>query len=101
MADSNVVNGSADDQEVAPLAKKSAGASLLDSREDFEMLEDLEDDVDDDLPPLEDAGGGKKKSSPAKDAATEDKTAERAPAEAEEWLDVLGTLLNTFTSSNL
>lgn len=84
------MNGSADDQEVAPLAKKSAGASLLDSREDFEMLEDLEDDVDDDLPPLEDAGGGKKKSSPAKDAATEDKTAERAPAEAEEWLDVLG-----------
>lgn len=84
------MNGSADDQEVAPLAKKSAGASLLDSREDFEMLEDLEDDVDDDLPPLEDAGGGKKKSSFAKDAATEDKTAERAPAEAEEWLDVLG-----------
>ncbi|XP_056304074.1 peptidyl-prolyl cis-trans isomerase FKBP8 [Danio aesculapii] len=90
MADGDVVNGSVDDQEVAPLAKKSAGASLLDSREDFEMLEDLEDDVDDDLPPLEDAGGGKKKSSPTKDAAKEDKTAERAPAEPEEWLDVLG-----------
>lgn len=90
MADSDVVNGSADDHEVAPLAKKSAGASLLDSREDFEMLEHLEDDVDDDLPPLEDAGGGKKKSSPAKDPAKEDKSAESPSAEAEEWLDVLG-----------
>lgn len=90
MADSDVVNGSADDHEVAPLAKKSAGASLLDSREDFEMLEHLEDDVDDDLPPLEDAGGGKKKSSPAKDPAKEDKSAESPSAEPEEWLDVLG-----------
>ncbi len=90
MADGEVVNGSAENQEVAPSGKKSGCASLLDSGEDFTMLDDVEDDVDDDLPPLEDAGGGKKKDSPTKDATK----ADQAPSiEQEEWLDVLGTLL--------
>uniref|UniRef100_A0A671NXW1 peptidylprolyl isomerase n=1 Tax=Sinocyclocheilus anshuiensis TaxID=1608454 RepID=A0A671NXW1_9TELE len=86
MADSEIVNGSADNQEVAPSGKKSGRASLLDSGEDFSMLDDVEDDVDDDLPPLEDAGGGKKK-----DATKADAVADRTPStELEEWLDVLG-----------
>jgi len=89
MADGGVVNGSADNQEVAPSGKKSGRASLLDSGEDFEMLEDVEEDVDDDLPPLEDAGGGKKK-----DATKADALADQTPsAEPEEWLDVLGTFI--------
>ncbi|XP_016395803.1 peptidyl-prolyl cis-trans isomerase FKBP8-like [Sinocyclocheilus rhinocerous] len=87
MADGEVVNGSAENQEVAPSGKKSGRASLLDSGEDFTMLDDVEDDVDDDLPPLEDAGGGKKKDSPAKDATKADQT---PSIEQEEWLDVLG-----------
>ncbi|XP_048038991.1 peptidyl-prolyl cis-trans isomerase FKBP8 isoform X2 [Megalobrama amblycephala] len=91
MADGEVVNGSADNQEVAPSGKKSGHASLLDSGEDFEMLEDVEEDVDDDLPPLEDAGGGKKKNNSAKDATKADAVADQTPsAEPEEWLDVLG-----------
>ncbi|KAK9967502.1 hypothetical protein ABG768_001900 [Culter alburnus] len=91
MADGEVVNGSADNQEVAPSGKKSGHASLLDSGEDFEMLDDVEEDVDDDLPPLEDAGGGKKKNNLAKDATKADAVADQTPsAEPEEWLDVLG-----------
>ncbi|KAL0160216.1 hypothetical protein M9458_043941, partial [Cirrhinus mrigala] len=86
MADGEVVNGSADKQEVASSAKKSGRASLLDSGEDFTMLDDVEDDVDDDLPPLEDAGGGKKTVSPAKDATKADQT---PSIEQDEWLDVL------------
>ncbi|XP_077082611.1 peptidyl-prolyl cis-trans isomerase FKBP8 isoform X2 [Siphateles boraxobius] len=93
MADGEVVNGSADNQEVAPSGKKSGRASLLDSGEDFEMLEDVEEDVDDDLPPLEDAGGGKKKNNPTKDATKADAIADQTPsAEPEEWLDVLGNM---------
>ncbi|XP_016138463.1 peptidyl-prolyl cis-trans isomerase FKBP8 [Sinocyclocheilus grahami] len=87
MADSEVVNGAAENQEVPPSGNKSGRASLLDSGEDFTMLDDVEDDVDDDLPPLEDAGGGKKKDSPAKDATKADQT---PSIEQEEWLDVLG-----------
>ncbi|KAL1251277.1 hypothetical protein QQF64_019073, partial [Cirrhinus molitorella] len=86
MADGEFVNGSDDNQDVAPSSKKSGRASLLDSGEDFTMLDDVDDDVDDDLPPLEDAGGGKKKDSPAKEATKADQT----PLEQEEWLDVLG-----------
>ncbi|KAF4097725.1 hypothetical protein G5714_021733 [Onychostoma macrolepis] len=87
MADGEVVNGSAENQEVAPSGKKSGRASLLDSGEDFSMLDDVEDDVDDDLPPLEDASGGKKKDSPTKDATKADQT---PSIEQDEWLDVLG-----------
>ncbi|XP_016119146.1 peptidyl-prolyl cis-trans isomerase FKBP8-like, partial [Sinocyclocheilus grahami] len=91
MADGEIVNSSADNQEVTPSGKKSGCASLLDSGEDFSMLDDVEDDVDDDLPPLEDAGGGKKKDSPTKDATKADAVADRTPStELEEWLDVLG-----------
>ena len=36
--------------------KKAEAVSLLDSGEDFEMLD--EEDIDDEPPPLEDAGGG-------------------------------------------
>jgi hypothetical protein len=94
MADGEVVKGSSDNQEVAPSGKKSGRASLLDSGEDFEMLEDVEEDVDDDLPPLEDAGGGKKKNNPTKDATKADAFADQTPsAEPEEWLDVLGTFI--------
>uniref|UniRef100_A0A8C1INF5 peptidylprolyl isomerase n=1 Tax=Cyprinus carpio TaxID=7962 RepID=A0A8C1INF5_CYPCA len=91
MADGEIVNGSADNQELAPSGKKSGRASLLDSGEDFTMLDDVEDDVDDDLPPLEDAGGGKKKDSATKDTTKADAVADRtASTELEEWLDVLG-----------
>ncbi|XP_026099323.1 peptidyl-prolyl cis-trans isomerase FKBP8-like [Carassius auratus] len=87
MADGEIVNGSADNLEVAPSGEKSGRASLLDSGEDFTMLDDVEDDVDDDLPPLEDAGGGKKKDSATKDTTKADQT----PAtELEEWQDILG-----------
>ncbi|KTF74275.1 hypothetical protein cypCar_00030593, partial [Cyprinus carpio] len=91
MADGEIVNGSADNQELAPSGKKSGRASLLDSGEDFTMLDDVDDDVDDDLPPLEDAGGGKKKDSATKDTTKADAVADRtASTELEEWLDVLG-----------
>lgn len=83
MADSEDVNS--DNREAALSGKKQGRASLLDSGEDFEMLKDMEDDVDEDLPPLEDAGGGRKKNSLAKDAA------DQTPTQLEEWLDVLGT----------
>ncbi|XP_026091745.1 peptidyl-prolyl cis-trans isomerase FKBP8-like [Carassius auratus] len=87
MADGEIVNGSADNLEVAPSGEKSGRASLLDCGEDFTMLDDVEDDVDDDLPPLEDAGGGKKKDSATKDTTKADQT----PAtELEEWQDILG-----------
>lgn len=85
MADSKDVNDSAgDNREATVLGKKSGHASLLDSGEDFEMLENMDDNVDEDLPPLEDAGGGKKSTKP-------DANAHQAPStEPEEWLDVLG-----------
>ncbi|XP_036410518.1 peptidyl-prolyl cis-trans isomerase FKBP8-like [Megalops cyprinoides] len=73
------------------------GASLLDSGEDFEMVnnEDEDDDDDDDdadLPPLEDTG--RQKRAPVQDGAeaAEGKGAatDSPPMPAEEWLDVLG-----------
>ncbi|KAI7791337.1 peptidyl-prolyl cis-trans isomerase FKBP8 [Triplophysa rosa] len=87
MADSKDVNG--DNQEEVLSGKKLERASLLDSGEDFEMLKDMEDDVDEDLPPLEDAGGGQKKNNVAKDAAKSDVNADQTPTQTEEWLDVL------------
>uniref|UniRef100_A0A3P9JQM9 FKBP prolyl isomerase 8 n=1 Tax=Oryzias latipes TaxID=8090 RepID=A0A3P9JQM9_ORYLA len=66
---------------------ESRQTSLLDSGEDFEVVD--EEDFDEEPPPLEDAGGGMEKSS--------DETAKRspheepeAPAQLDEWLDVLG-----------
>uniref|UniRef100_UPI0037E915C0 peptidyl-prolyl cis-trans isomerase FKBP8 n=1 Tax=Semicossyphus pulcher TaxID=241346 RepID=UPI0037E915C0 len=66
-------------------SKKNGRTSLLDSGEDFEVLD--EDDIDDDPPPLEDAGGGKVKNTDESEKETAD-TDPQAPVE--EWLDVLG-----------
>lgn len=65
-------------------AKKSGKTSLLDSGEDFEMLD--EEDVDDDPPPLEDAGGGQEEH--GGDAGTDGESTPSAPVD--EWMDVLG-----------
>lgn len=77
-----------DEHGSAPAAaKKTTRTSLLDSGEDFEVLD--EEDIDDDLPPLEDAGCGKGK----KTDDTEKNTAEEEPepsGRVDEWLDVLG-----------
>ncbi|KAK2835674.1 hypothetical protein Q5P01_016158 [Channa striata] len=67
-------------------AKKSGRTSLLDSGEDFEVLD--EEDIDDEPPPLEDADGGKKKhtaESVKKSSESPDHT-----NELDEWRDVLG-----------
>ncbi|CAG5864953.1 unnamed protein product [Menidia menidia] len=77
-----------DGHDSVPSAKKSGQTSLLDSGEDFEVLD--EEDIDDEPPPLEDAGGGKEK----KD--TDTKTADEEPDPSDpvdEWLDVLGNNL--------
>ncbi|XP_019752339.1 peptidyl-prolyl cis-trans isomerase FKBP8 [Hippocampus comes] len=77
----DVVDG---EGSAAAPAKKSGRTSLLDSGEDFEVLDD--DDIDDDPPPLEDAGGGE-----GQDAHEERGNEEADPGEAsQEWLDVLG-----------
>ncbi|CAB1324355.1 unnamed protein product [Coregonus sp. 'balchen'] len=55
MTDKEEVTGAGDNPETILTGKKSGKASLLDSGEDFEMLDD--DEIDDDPPPLEDAGG--------------------------------------------
>lgn len=86
---STPVNGSSDNQDSSK-TKKSGRTSLLDSGEDFEMLEDVDDGVDDDLPPLEDAGGGKKHNSQADTAKAEAVTDPRPSEPQEEWLNVLG-----------
>ncbi|KAM4628840.1 peptidyl-prolyl cis-trans isomerase FKBP8 isoform 1-T2 [Polymixia lowei] len=67
--------------------KKSGRTSLLDSGEDFEILD--EEDIDDDPPPLEDAGGGKKTKLDKSGKTETDKDADTS-APLEEWLDVLG-----------
>lgn len=63
--------------------------TLLDSGEDFEMVEEVDDGVDDDLPPLEDAGGGRNESHQANKTEKEIPDPSQCPP-AEEWLDVLG-----------
>lgn len=67
--------------------KVKSQPSLLDSGEDFELLD--EDDIGDEPPPLEDTGGGKEKSTEDPAEMTSDTTAE-SQAPLEEWLDVLG-----------
>ncbi|XP_028260490.1 peptidyl-prolyl cis-trans isomerase FKBP8 [Parambassis ranga] len=79
-----------DNHENAPLAKKTGQTSLLDSGEDFEVLD--EEDIDDEPPPLEDAGGGKEKKreqSQNENANTDPDP----PGKVDEWLDVLGNNL--------
>ncbi|KAK3562076.1 hypothetical protein QTP86_027184, partial [Hemibagrus guttatus] len=67
--------------------EKSVGrTTLLDSGEDFEMLEEVDDGVDDDLPPLDDLSGGKKENHQASQECTE--PSQSPPRD--EWLDVLG-----------
>ncbi|XP_019936960.1 peptidyl-prolyl cis-trans isomerase FKBP8 [Paralichthys olivaceus] len=68
-------------------AAKNGRTSLLDSGEDFEVLD--EEDIDDDPPPLEDAGGGKGKSTDGSDKRNED-TDSDPPGQVDEWMDVLG-----------
>ncbi|XP_057696414.1 peptidyl-prolyl cis-trans isomerase FKBP8 [Corythoichthys intestinalis] len=68
----------------ATSANKSGQTSLLDSGEDFEVLD--EDDIDDDPPPLEDAGGGDGKDT--RQARVDDEA--NSEVASSEWLDVLG-----------
>ncbi|TSM20260.1 Peptidyl-prolyl cis-trans isomerase FKBP8 [Bagarius yarrelli] len=67
---------------------KKRQTTLLDSGEDFEMLEEVDDGVDDDLPPLEDAGGEEKESQQANSAVKESTEPSQCPPQ-DEWLDVL------------
>ncbi|XP_026803063.3 peptidyl-prolyl cis-trans isomerase FKBP8 isoform X2 [Pangasianodon hypophthalmus] len=69
--------------------KRLGRTTLLDSGEDFEMLEEVDDGVDDDLPPLEDAGVGRKESHQANKTVKEITDPSQCPPQ-EEWLDVLG-----------
>lgn len=65
-------------------AKNNVRTSLLDSGEDFELLNE-EDIENDEPPPLEDTGGRKTKNEEDK---KDDANADQVPTE--EWLDVLG-----------
>ncbi|KAI5101580.1 peptidyl-prolyl cis-trans isomerase FKBP8 [Silurus meridionalis] len=72
------------------VVKRSGRTTLLDSGEDFEMLEDgVDDGVDDDPPPLEDADDGKKESHQA-DKMVKETTEPGQTTPLEEWLNVLG-----------
>lgn len=83
MSDKEDTMDASDSRDSAPSAKKNGRTSLLDSGEDFEVLD--EEDIDDDPPPLEDAGGGKGKTT------DENKNTDPDPVDPEqEWLDVLG-----------
>ncbi|KAM9529660.1 peptidyl-prolyl cis-trans isomerase FKBP8-like [Salvelinus alpinus] len=83
MTDKEEVKGAGDNPEMVLSGKKSGKASLLDSGEDFEMLDD---DIDDNPPPLEDAGGGKKTKTEV--PAADQDTGTSAPLD--EWMDILG-----------
>lgn len=74
-----------DSHDNAQSAKKNSKTSLLDSGEDFEVLD--EEDIDDDEPPpLEDAGEGK-----VKPTNSENANADPDPTgQVDEWMDVLG-----------
>lgn len=76
-----------DTHDSAPTAKKSGRTSLLDSGEDFEVLD--EEDIDDEPPPLEDAGGGKGKNKDVSEKKSSD-TDPDPTSQVDEWLDVLG-----------
>ncbi len=85
MTDKEETMDASDNHDSAPSAKKNGRTSLLDSGEDFEVLD--EDDIDDEPPPLEDAGGGKGKNTDEKNNADPDPEPQ---GPVEEWLDVLG-----------
>lgn len=88
------VSGTGDHQESTTGAKRSGRALLLDSGEDFEMLENSDDDAgDDDLPPLEDAGGGEKKKGKGSEKTAQPKDgAQEVSAPKDEWVDILGRI---------
>ncbi|XP_030583250.1 peptidyl-prolyl cis-trans isomerase FKBP8 [Archocentrus centrarchus] len=87
MTDREEVMDSSDSRDIAPSAKKNGKTSLLDSGEDFEVL-DEEDIDDDDPPPLEDAGEGKGKNANPSEKKNADP---ELPGQVDEWLDVLGS----------
>lgn len=88
MTDKEEAIESGDNHDTVPSAKKSGRASLLDSGEDFEMLD--EEEIDDDPPPLEDAGGGNKTITQDSGKTEADKDTDTSAPVEEEWLDVLG-----------
>lgn len=72
-----------------PSPEKADGRSaLLDSGDDFEVLD--EDDIGDEPPPLEDTGGGKQGKADDSVDISSDADSESQP-QLEKWLDVLGT----------
>lgn len=72
-----------DSHDNAQSAKKNSKTSLLDSGEDFEVLD--EEDIDDDEPPpLEDVGEGKVQ------PTNPENTNPDPTGQVDEWLDVLG-----------
>lgn len=76
-----------DSHDSALSEKKNGRTSLLESGEDFEVLD--EDDIGDDPPPLEDTGGGKNKNTDEALKKNSDTDSESLGL-VEEWLDVLG-----------
>lgn len=86
MTDREEIMDSSDSRDNAPSAKKNGKTSLLDSGEDFEVV-DEEDLDDDDPPPLEDAGEGKGKNTSHSEKKNVDSD---PPSQVDEWLDVLG-----------
>lgn len=76
-----------DSHDSALSEKKNGRTSLLESGEDFEVLD--EDDIGDDPPPLEDTGGGKNKNTDDALKKNSDTDSESL-GPVEEWLDVLG-----------
>lgn len=75
-----------DSHDSALSEKKNGRTSLLESGEDFEVLD--EDDIDD-PPPLEDTGGGKSKNTDEALKKNSDTDSESL-GPVEDWLDVLG-----------
>ncbi|KAK5870107.1 hypothetical protein PBY51_024768 [Eleginops maclovinus] len=87
MTEKEEIMDSSENHEITSSVKKSGQISLLDSGEDFEVLN--EEDIDDEPPPLEDAGGGKGKNTDESERNNAD-TDSDPPGPVEEWLDVLG-----------
>ncbi|KAM3619403.1 uncharacterized protein V6R79_007652 [Siganus canaliculatus] len=85
MSENEETMDASDSHDSAPSAKKNGRTSLLDSGEDFEILD--EEDTDDDPPPLEDAGGG---SDIRKDESGKEHEDPEPPGPVDEWLDILG-----------
>lgn len=88
MTEKEETMAASDTHDSTPSAKNGR-TSLLDSGEDFEVLD--EEDINDDPPPLEDAGGGKRGNTDDSDKRSAD-TDPDPPGQIDEWLDVLGML---------